>query len=1810
MSTLRSRKFRRKKACLEAEKIKNTLRMRKVRENKKTFISKSSAERSQEYRKRRTERLQTNECSRAGSITKKDNKKNIIKRTKLKKKVSIIMSESYIMKRTVSVISNIDILNNEYSAADKEFNTKFYNNNFGVSCNVCDRLWFDKNMKNIPMKAVKWILDFYPNMNVSTSRVCDTCYQSLLHFKIPRLATINGFTFPPYPTHLPPLDPISERLISPRIPFMQIRRLRYLNGSKGIIGQVINLPVDINSMVEQLPRQLDDDYAFNVHIKKHLIHKSSALEGYVKKATVKLWLRYLKKKPLYENIQIDDSLLDTYTDEEPMDVVDDENGNNNFDECKNDYENMNEPYIEETSEDPADIKDLFLAKQHTLLWSEDKYLAIAPGMNRRPLSILVDEDAEELSFPGIYLGEKRIFKINNVTPFMKATSEIRRTDRRAGTQIHILYMGATVMRFRVSESLFCTFKANSNLKQLTREHLEDKEFMERLIENNLSFLKSIPNSVQYWLSRRKDLFAMIRQLGKPSLYITLNPNECHWNHLLSLLYGLSTKQEWIHEDKPSISMGSNLRTSLVNDDPTTVCLYFKKIVDTIINILTSKTCTPFGKFRVVDHFVRFEFQQRGSPHAHLLCWIESDPKEIVSEDMPNTINLIDFLISVSPNNTQQENLQTHKHTFTCYKRVKDKENQRCRFDAPFWPMEYTTILIPLTTDDKRRDALKMKFADMHRSLEFEDFKSLSEFFQRHRIHDYSHYLNIIRAGINRPKVFLRRTFAERWINPFNPWISKTMGANCDIQFILDEYSCGTYVVEYVNKTDRGISNLHHELITLRDEYPDRDFSCLLSKVGVKMLNTVEMSSQEAAWYLLNLHMSESSRKILYIPTTWPHERYHVRKTKKRLDEENVAPDSHDIWSQSMIEQYESRPKKLELISLAQFNANYYKCNSSEKYKRRDLPRVIRYRSYDISDFDNYKREMVLLHLPFHSEEKEILHEDNYRSLYENNESIILEQRKQFESNIDIAKVMKECEQMFIHEEDTPGPNQNAQSVEYMTSQEVDNDFINRIQNGLDEDIRLKIMEKMSSVVRKRENVMSSEDYCKLMRQANKRQRFLVLEVIYRLFCYDEALQIFLTGPAGSGKTFLMKLMMETYNRFWQHHDSLYNAYVATASTGSAASAINGATVHSALRVNTTRNINYMSSESINNFRAAFAHVRSIFVDEVSMLGNTILEQIDTRLQQIRCSKKDYGDFDVIFTGDLRQLKPIFQTPIYNHNYGQRSKGEEVWKTLKYYPLEEVVRQSDQTFSNMLTKIGNGEELSPEEKSLIESRFIDADIINKTHPNVLRLFHSREDVKQFNINSICDSTMHLHVAADTYTGYSTEAQRQSAFAKVNSLGVDDTNGMPYMLRLQLDKPYMIRKNINVRDGLVNGAIGTLKYIERSKDTQAIKRLWLYFENPKIGRIAREKYKAHILDNPHLDRAWVPISEFSGYVSLKSKLIKCKRRQFPVVEACAITVHKSQGGTYDAIVYEYDKSHEQKLVYVALSRVTSLDGLFITNKKKDHTFYHYRKINNEELKKEINRLKTCSLYTISDACQDFLNTFSSTELNSLSICTLNVQSLHAHTADVSSDPLISQCDFLFLSETWMKNHTSIAIEGFHMISCSKRDSVRAGGVAIYENDNNNNRTVHHDHQSSIDLTQIETNANSSVNNIGDISIIVSTIRGRVIFMAIVYISTKASFDQTCRFLQQNLYFCKDKSNEIQVIVSGDFNLDLKSAHGTRFTTFMKDQFDLILNTDAQYSTTKNSTCIDAVFSRSIKKINSKVYISYFSTHHPIFTVASQY
>ncbi|XP_021192740.3 uncharacterized protein LOC135116561 [Helicoverpa armigera] len=911
--------------------------------------------------------------------------------------------------------------NIKWSSSIKRFKTTFLDNEFGHACSVCDRLWFKNDLKIITAAQLQVISDWFVKENRQLreedyTHICNTCRLSLNKHKLPTLAKVNGFSYPEIPPGLPPLDPISERLISPRLPFMQVRRLRH-DFSHGIIGQVINVPVNVEDMVKCLPRHLDEDDVINVNIERNLAHKTNYISGYMSKTTIKEWLDVLQNSSLYRmyDIKVDLSRLETVV--PPEEDLQDDSAHR----------------IETIAAECTPESEILASRQHILLWNEEDCLDIALGHRAMPLNIY-DRHAEELSFPAIYYGQPRRFLMGvSVTPYMMATSELRRSDRRGATPQKVLYVAMKILRLRMVDGIHSTFRNVSTTENVTRRMLEDPEFLKEFVVQNLAFMKSVPNSVQYWASRKRDLFAMLRQLGKPTIFLTLSANEVRCLILLNLLLKLSNK----YPGKVAEDLNTSERCNLVSDDPVTCCIYFHKLVGTLMNMLKAKqSYNPFGQYFVKDYFFRIEFQHRGSPHAHILLWLNNDPHEAVSENMPMTIELVEKLSSVAkedmPNETIYAN-QIHKHTFTCTKRGETT----CRFGIPYWPMPATRVLVPMPQTDGRRSTFQKKSKELRTCLSERTYPSMDDFLREHGL-TFNAYLDIVRSTLRRPTLLFKRNFDQLMTNTFNPYLAGQINSNMDIQFILDEYSCAQYVVEYMNKSARGMGNLNRELTKMMKEHPDRDYTGQLKALSVKLLNAVEMSAQEAAWYLLRQPMSEASRQIVYIPTEWPSERQRCRKRRKQLDREGIAEDSTDVWTKNIIQRYEERPPSLQDVYLAEFASWYANSRdfidneddlnvhedddpepptgertASRGYRKRLIGRIIRYRCYDIDETVNYQREMVLLYLPFRNEVADIVDCNKFIKLFNDNKETIMERRKLYENNIDIDKVMQELEAMMI-----------------------------------------------------------------------------------------------------------------------------------------------------------------------------------------------------------------------------------------------------------------------------------------------------------------------------------------------------------------------------------------------------------------------------------------------------------------------------------------------------------------------------------------------------------------------------------------------------------------------------------------------------------------------------------------------------------------------------------------------------------------------------------------------------------------------------
>ena len=252
--------------------------------------------------------------------------------------------------------------------------------------------------------------------------ICYTCHSNLKDGKLPACSKANGMKFP-QKCDLLNLPPFEERLISPRIPFMQIHELPR-GGQFKIHGNVVNVPANVNSTVNVLPRSMNELQTIPVKLKRRLGYKQHYAFQTIRPLKVQKAAQYLGKNSklfINEGIQVNDSFLDTYTNEignnllyEPkcMNEQGDQSDTNPIIEGeKNKLNNINKQHELEnkdkdlinckTSEDSSDdnwceieerptpVMDTLLVGPDTAQGS-DLVFNFAPGEGNKPLGLFTD----------------------------------------------------------------------------------------------------------------------------------------------------------------------------------------------------------------------------------------------------------------------------------------------------------------------------------------------------------------------------------------------------------------------------------------------------------------------------------------------------------------------------------------------------------------------------------------------------------------------------------------------------------------------------------------------------------------------------------------------------------------------------------------------------------------------------------------------------------------------------------------------------------------------------------------------------------------------------------------------------------------------------------------------------------------------------------------------------------------------------------------------------------------------------------------------------------------------------------------------------------------------------------------------------------------------------------------------------------------------------------------------------------------------------------------------------------------------------
>lgn len=333
-------------------------------------------------------------------------------------------------------------------------------------------------------------------------------------------------------------------------------------------------------------------------------------------------------------------------------------------------------WCEETAEETSGSGNKDTLLQNIDFTDDGRHaLQIAPGEKNHPISVYLDQYSEEKAFPVLFAGQKRTENDERQIPVTFSTIckvELRNVDRRFATCVSNIFFKLKILQTLQVKDIATTALRKTTNNSYTAGQLKSSENINNLLHNDegFTFLKSLRSSPPYYQSKQKELFAMLRQLGLPTIFSTFSAAETHWLDLLGILAKKIHKREFTYQEIENLNWME--RCELIQKDPTTCARHFHYRTQLFLNnILKSENC-PIGK--VQDYYIRVEFQQRGSPHLHCLFWMK-DSLTYGSSQIDDILQFIDSHISCSSDVSEEDKkfvkLQKHRHSKSCKKKQKD-----------------------------------------------------------------------------------------------------------------------------------------------------------------------------------------------------------------------------------------------------------------------------------------------------------------------------------------------------------------------------------------------------------------------------------------------------------------------------------------------------------------------------------------------------------------------------------------------------------------------------------------------------------------------------------------------------------------------------------------------------------------------------------------------------------------------------------------------------------------------------------------------------------------------------------------------------------------------------------------------------------------------------------------------------------------------------------------------------------------------------------------------------------------------------------
>lgn len=418
---------------------------------------------------------------------------------------------------------------------------------------------------------------------------------------------------------------------------------------------------------------------------------------------------------------------------------------------------------------------------------------------------------------------------------------------------------------------------------------------------------------------------------------------------------------------------------------------------------------------------------------------------------------------------------------------------------------------------------------------------------------------------------------------------------------------------------------------------------------------------------------------------------------------------------------------------------------------------------------------------------------------------------------------------------------------------------------------------------------------------------------------NEPLKMYIGGPGGTGKSRVIDSLREYFTRSGQQRQFRLASY-----TGVAATNIAGMTLHAALCLN-QRNHKKGSSKTTQDLISMWQEVDYLFIDEISMIGCSLLLQISEALGEAKGNTLPFGNINIILAGDFCQLPPIGQTRLFTKldtsSYESASKrgqndilGKLLWLSISTVVIfQDIMRQKGKDnvpFVELLNRLREGRCID-KDFDLLNKRIINNVLIDwKSFRDVPIIVSDNVTKDAINVKATeafakrSGQDLHWYYATDTRGGKKIDdTELENHLLDLNS---GQTNQRLGKIPLVIGMPIIVTQNFDVNGGIVNGTMGILKQICYYTDNQD-----------------RRHAVSCIVESPTIKGTPLPnLSQYEGAIledtvdmnfihPFSKKKCVIKRTQVPLAPTFAMTTYKAQGRTLQTAIVDLQSCKGQRL-----------------------------------------------------------------------------------------------------------------------------------------------------------------------------------------------------------------------------------------------------------------------------------------------------------